>query len=66
VRFFLNIGGNNFETWVQVTPGSDVRYDRQGWWVLFPGDFMQLRVENATLNDDASAVATGFRVDVDQ
>jgi hypothetical protein len=66
MRFFLNISGVNFETWVQITPGSDVRYDRQGWWVLFPGDFMQLRVESATLNDDASAVAAGFRVDIDQ
>ncbi len=47
-----------------VTSGLFV--DRQGWWVLIPGNKLRLSITGATLNDDGFLRATGFRVDIDQ
>lgn len=44
---------------------SSLSVDRQGWWVLPSGYNLRATVFNATLNDDAYLLATGFRVDID-
>jgi len=40
-------------------------YDRQGWWVMFPGDFLRCVVYGATVGDDLYMQAWGFRLDTD-
>jgi len=63
---YLNIGGSNKELAGVSPPVSSVIYDRQGWFVLAPGDTVQVYCFNATLNDDMALNVAGFRVDIDQ
>lgn len=58
-------GASNVDIFAQIPPVSNVRYDRQGWWVMQPTETLRLRIFGATLNDDAFLVLTGFRVDID-
>jgi len=39
---------------------SGVFYDRQGYWLLFPGEIARLRVTGATLGDDAIIFVAGW------
>ncbi len=61
----INSGGSQYVIFRQSPIVSDTIYDRQGYWVLKPGDNLEIRVTNATLNDDAFGTAIGFRVDID-
>lgn len=48
----------------QLAPVSTGVYDRQGYWVLTPGDFVRFQVTGATLNDDFFGFISGFVVDI--
>ena len=50
----------------QVNPVSSQIYDRQGWWVLKPGDYIKVYGFTLTAGDDLQVGLSGFRVDVDQ
>lgn len=47
-------------------PVSQVFYDRQGWFVLGPGDNLRVGCVGGTVGDDLFIRASGFRVDIDQ
>jgi len=64
LRAQLRSGVTSYDLFCQTPPVSSISHDRQGWWVLAEGDVLRLRVENATLNDDAYLYATGFVVDL--
>ena len=57
-------GGLWYELYAQNPPVSDVRYDRQGQWVLAAGDVLMLYISDATAGDDAFLWATGYVVDL--
>ena len=46
----------------QQSPVSWGAYDRQGWWVLKEGDFIEYYVYGATQNDGLYGYANGFKV----
>ncbi len=50
----------------QQPPVSIQEYDRQGNWILEPGEKIRLKVVGATLNDDAFLQYVGMRIDIDQ
>jgi hypothetical protein len=62
----LVIDGTTLTIFNIVPPTTNVLNDRQGWWVLGPGDKASVRVYTATAGDDVYLYATGFKVDIDQ
>lgn len=46
----------------QASPASNIIYDRQGWFVLFPGDVFRIGVNGATLNDDLAGWIAGYKM----
>jgi hypothetical protein len=66
LRLVIVNGGVGYVQFEIDPPHNDHIEGQQGWWVLFPGDNLRLFITGATLNDDAFAYATGFRVDIDQ
>lgn len=62
----LVIDGTTLTIFNIVPPTTNVLNDRQGWWVIGPGDKASVRVYTATAGDDVYLYATGFKVDIDQ
>jgi hypothetical protein len=52
------------DLFVVRSPVSAVSYDRQGWWVLGPGDVLRLSITGATATDDALIDIAGFRMTI--
>ena len=62
----LNINGSYYQIWDFVPPASNRVGDRQGFWILHPGDYLAIEILNATAGDDLGLRGIGFRVDIDQ
>jgi len=54
----LSLADTSITVFMQASPSSGVGYDRQGWWVLQPGDFIRWSVYGATLDDDLYGYAS--------
>lgn len=63
---YLNAAGTTPGLFGYTSPTSSQVYDRQGWWVLAPGDYIQVYGFDLTAGDDLSVSVAGFRVDIDQ
>lgn len=61
----VDTGASSWMLWDQRGLTSGIFYDRQGWWVLKPGEKLRVDVTGATLNDDVYLRAVGTRVDID-
>jgi len=59
-------GGGSYNLYEQRPPVSGQWYDRQGWWVLAPGDYLRWGCSGATAGDDGVLRSVGIRVDIDQ
>lgn len=66
IRFQIVSGAVSATLFQINTPAASVVYDRQGWWVLMPGDLLRLAVSGGVLNSDVYGAAYGFRIDIDQ
>jgi len=64
IQLRITAGGTVAIVALQLSPVTLTVYDRQGWWVLGPGDVFDVRVTGATLNDDLFGYATGFSYSV--
>jgi len=62
VDCLIRVNGGAPINFRQLAPATNALYDRQGWWVQEPGDFIRLAVVGATLNDDLFGYASGFIV----
>ncbi len=61
-----NIDLTSYFLFTQRSPTAWVWYDAQPYWVLGPGDYMQVGLNGATLNDDYWLQYIGFKFDIDQ
>ena len=61
--FLGSVGVNFYQD--HIAHSADM-FGHPGWWVLMPGDILQLYVYNATAGDDAYFDVSGFRIDIDQ
>ena len=62
IRMIATVGGTAVRIMAQLTPPTNVNYDRQGWWVLGPNDTLDVRVTGAAQNDDLFGQAVGFEL----
>lgn len=66
VYVYATIDSSARRLYGQESPASQVLYDRQGWWVLGPGDRITIVVEGATATDNLYLDMIGFTIDIDQ
>lgn len=64
VRIVFN--STNMKLYQIANPTSELFYDKQGWWVLGPSDYLRVYTDDATANDDMYIFVTGFRVSSNQ
>ncbi len=64
LTYQLVIDGTARTLWGQKAPVSGQHYDRQGNWVLGPGDNVRFIVDGATLNDDLVVNIHGYAVTI--
>jgi hypothetical protein len=60
----VKVGGVSIIVFRQKSPVSNQMYDRQGYWVLEEGDYVQAVVDGATLNDNFYLWYSGFKIDI--
>jgi hypothetical protein len=65
IEMRLRSGTSDYPLFRQLAPTTAQTHDRQGWWVMAPGDLLRVGISGATAGDDLYASATGFRVDID-
>ena len=58
VYVLMALAGAFVVVFMQNSPSNGVAYDRQGWWVLQPGDYIRWSVDGATLNDSLYGYAS--------
>ena len=64
IYVMMVLAGTAVMVFAQKPPSNAVSYDRQGWWILQPGDNILWGVSNATLNDDLNGYATICELDL--
>ena len=62
INLRITHGGGYCYLYAYRRPVSGEYYDRQGWWVLEAGDYIDMKIGSATAGDNAVLVATGFKV----